>query len=75
MRAPDIALSVLFPIFIAIGIALGMDAVSADQFWVARAAFIVDDNAVAIHILHHTVDENQRNAVVNQALQVTTLNR
>jgi hypothetical protein len=41
MRAPDIALSVLFPILIAVGIALGMDAVTAPEFFYARVALIL----------------------------------
>lgn len=39
MRAPEIVLYVLFPMLIAVGLALGMDAVSATEFWYARAAF------------------------------------
>jgi hypothetical protein len=39
VRPPEIILYVLFPLFIAVGIALGMDAVSAVEFSYARAAF------------------------------------
>jgi hypothetical protein len=39
MRTREIALTVLFPIFIAIGFTLGMDAVSSTEFGYARYAF------------------------------------
>ena len=41
VRAPDIALSVLFPVLIAVGIALGMDAVSPAEFLYAKAALVL----------------------------------
>jgi hypothetical protein len=39
VRTPEVVLSVLFPLLVAVGIALGIDAVTATEFWYAKLAF------------------------------------